>query len=175
MMMARSGAFTALPGWGSVAMGATACMAAVLAWQQASEGAWLLVWLLEAAVAVTVGVSTLVRKAQASGLPLLEGPGRKYLLALLPPLGAGAVLTLALWQAGQVALLPGAWLLLYGAGTVTGGVFSVPLVPAIGAGFMVLGAVALFLPFGPANVLLGAGFGGLHLLSGWIIIKRYGG
>lgn len=174
-MMARSGAFTAVPGWGTVAIGATALGAAALAVQQGSAEGWLLVWLGEAVLAVGIGVFTLLRKARAVGVPLLSGAGRKYVLSLLPPIVAGAVLSLALWRAGAVGLLPGVWLLLYGAGTATGGAFSVRPVPLMGLLFMGLGAAALFLPFSWANVLLALGFGGLHLAFGWIIAKYYGG
>jgi hypothetical protein len=88
---------------------------------------------------------------------------------------AGVVLTAALWRAGEISLLPGLWLLLYGAGTVTGGAFSVKAVPLTGFSFMLVGAVALLVPFWWANVLLAAGFGGLHILFGLIIAKRHGG
>jgi hypothetical protein len=53
--------------------------------------------------------------------------------------------------------------------------FSVPAVPIMGLCFMVFGAVALFAPPEYANLFMAAGFGGLHLLFGLIIARRYGG
>jgi hypothetical protein len=174
-VMERSGAFTGIPGRGSMMMGATALVAAGLAALQPTPGAWLAVWLAEAVLAVGIGGIALVRKARSLGVPLRSGAGRRYVLSLLPPMVAGALLTAALWLAGAVTLLPGLWLLLYGTGTITGGAFSVRLIPVMGVCFMALGTAALFAPFAWGNGLLAAGFGGLHLGFGWIIAKHYGG
>ena len=174
-MMERSAAFTAVPGWGIVAMGATALVAAAVAGVQPTEGWWLAVWLGEAVLAVGLGSAALVRKAGRAGVSLRSGAGRKYLLSLLPPMAAGLMLTAAVWVAGAAVLLPGLWLLLYGAGTITGGVYSVRAVPLMGLGFMALGAAALFVPLVWGNVLMGVGFGGLHVVFGFIIARNYGG
>src|SRR5690554_805839 len=174
-VMARSGSFTAVPGWGSVIMGLTALIAAPIAMAQKSPEIWLLTWFVEATLAVGIGTAALVLKARRVGTPLNSGAGRKYVLSLVPSMLAGVVLTAALWRAGEISLLPGLWLLLYGAGTVTGGAFSVKAVPLTGFSFMLVGAVALLVPFWWANVLLAAGFGGLHILFGLIIAKRHGG
>lgn len=174
-MMARSGAFTAVPGWGTLAMGLTALPTAIIAELQPTPGRWLAAWLLDAALAAAIGLATLLRKTRRSGMSLRSGPGRKYLLSLLPPMVAGLLLTIAVWQSGQVALLPALWLLLYGAGTITGGAYSVRAIPLMGVGFMALGTVALFVPFAWGNVLLAAGFGGLHIGFGLLIAKNYGG
>ena len=88
---------------------------------------------------------------------------------------AGLLLTIAVWQSGYVDLLPALWLLLYGAGTITGGAYSVRAIPLMGVGFMGLGAVALLVPFAWGNVLLAVGFGGLHIGFGLIIARNYGG
>ncbi|HJQ66069.1 MAG TPA: hypothetical protein VJ816_06815 [Gemmatimonadales bacterium] len=172
--MERAGSFTAVPGWGQVVVGATALGAAVVAAQQQSTLNWLVVWLAEAMVALAVGGWTMVRKARAVNDSLLSGPGRRFGLSFLPPLVVGGLLTVALYLGGARALIPAVWLLLYGTGVITGGAFSVPIVPVMGLGFLLLGAVALFVP-GLGNWLLAAGFGGLHIVFGFWIARRYGG
>jgi hypothetical protein len=112
--MERAGSFTAISGWGTVLIGVTALSAAALAARQTTEAAWLAVWVGEALLAMGVSVLATARKARAVQMPLLSGPGRKFALSLAPPLLAGAVLTLALYPAGLVSVLPGLWLLLFG-------------------------------------------------------------
>jgi len=60
-------------------------------------------------------------------------------------------------------------------GVVAAGAFSVKVVPAMGVGFMGLGAAALVLPPAAGNWLLAAGFGGLHTGFGIVIARRHGG
>lgn len=173
--MERSTSFTAVPGWGGVAMGLSAVVAAVLALRQPNPQLWLSVWLIEAAVALGVGGWATVRKARAAELPVLSGAARKFALSLLPPVAAGGLLTAALNHAGLVHVLPGLWLLTYGAGVLTAGAFSVRVVPMMGLCFMAAGAAALFCPASWGNYFLGAGFGGLHIVFGLVIARRYGG
>jgi hypothetical protein len=162
--MERSAAFTAVSGWGQVLLGLTA-----LAF------AWLRVWLGEAVLAVSIALLSIVWKANRRGLPVFSGPGRKVAFGLLPPLIAAAFLTFALFRTGMQSALPATWLLLYGAGIITGGAFSVPAVPVMGVCFMVLGGLAVLGPAAWGTGFLAAGFGGLHLLFGFIIARRYGG
>jgi len=173
--MERAGSFTAVPGWGQVAVGATALAAAFLAARQPSVELWLAAWLGEAIVALVIGGWTMVRKAYAVNDPILSGPGRRFWLSFIPPMAVGGLLTVALYRAGHWQALPGAWLLLYGTGFVTGGAFSVRIVPVMGLCFMLAGAVALFGPAAWGNWVLAAGFGGLHIVFGGIIARRYGG
>ena len=173
--MERAGSFTAVPGWGEVAIGCTALVAAWVAAQQRDAGAWLLVWSVEAAVALAIGVWAVARKARAARMPLLSGPGRKVALSLAPALVAGALLTGKLYSIGMVHLLPGIWLLLFGAGTVAAGAYSVPIVPVMGFAFMALGAAAMFTPASWDDPLMALGFGGLHIVFGILIARRYGG
>jgi hypothetical protein len=173
--MERAGSFTAVPGWGAVAVGATAFVATWISLQQPFDAGWLRVWLVEAVVGVVIGGATMVRKARVANDPLLSGPGRRFGLSFLPPIVVGALLTLALHEAGLFRVMPGAWLLLYGTAVVTAGAFSVRIVPIMGVCFMALGAAALFGPLQWWPWLMAAGFGGLHIVFGWIIARRYGG
>jgi hypothetical protein len=173
--MERAAAFTAVPGVGGIAVGLTALVAAVVAARTASLGAWLAVWLVEGALAGLIGLAATAYKARRVHMPLLSGPGQKFLLGLAPPLFAGGLLTLALFDAGLGAVLPGTWMLLYGVGMLTGGAASVRVVPLMGLCFMAVGACALLAPPEWGNLLLGAGFGGVHIVFGTIITVKYGG
>lgn len=173
--MERAGSFTAVPGWGQVGVGATALVAALLAARQPTPELWLATWLGEAVVALGIGGATMVRKAFAVNDPLLSGPGRRAGLSFLPPMVVGGLLTVALSRAGLWHALPGTWLLLYGTGFVTGGAFSVRIVPVMGVCFMTLGAGALLGPAAWGNWLMAAGFGALHIVFGTVIARRYGG
>lgn len=177
--MERSGSFTAVPGVGGIVMGAVALLAAGAAWWTRAAGggpaAWLGVWTAAAALACVVGVVTMRRKAAREGLSLVQGPGRRFLLGLCPSLLAGALLTFALARAGQHALLPATWLLVYGAGIVSAGAFSVRIVPATGAAFLALGAAALVAPAQWGDAFMAAGFGGVHLVVGALVARRHGG
>jgi hypothetical protein len=67
------------------------------------------------------------------------------------------------------------WLLLYGTAFVSSGAFSIRVIPILGICFMILGLAAAFVPLGVGNLLLGAGFGGLHIIFGLIIARSHGG
>jgi len=173
--MERAGAFTEVPGWGGFAMGVSALIASFAAGRQSSADAWLVVWLVEGVFAIALGAAAMYRKAASVHMPLLTAPARKFALSFAPPLLVGALLTVVLYRAGLAAAIPGMWLLLYGTGVVTGGAFSVRIVPVMGLCFMLLGAIALLCPPAWNSAFLGAGFGGLHMLFGFIIARRYGG
>ncbi len=173
--MERAGSFTAVPGWGGFAMGVSALAASVIASIQSTREAWLMTWLLEGVFAIALGALAMTRKANRAQVPLMSAPARKFVLSFAPPLMVGALLTLVLYRAGLTGAIPGTWLLLYGTGVVTGGAFSVRVVPVMGLCFMFLGAVALFCPLSWGTAFLATGFGGLHLVFGTIIARRYGG
>jgi hypothetical protein len=173
--MERATAATAVSGWALAGSGAMALVAAWAAARQPTPMRWMACWLAAAvAASLTTGLATL-RKARRAALPLLAAPGRKLLFGFLPPMLVGAVLTLALARDGLFVLLPGVWLLLYGAAVMTGGAFSVRSLPVMGAAFVALGTCALLAPPAWGNGLMLAGFGGLHLVFGPYVARRHGG
>ncbi len=173
--MERSKAFTAVPGKGGMAMGALGCAGSAVAAAQATDAAWLAVWALTAAAAVSVGGVALWRKARAAGTPISRGVGARFVGGLCPPLVAGAALTLALWRADATAALPAAWLALYGTGLLAAGLFSEPVVRVLGASFLALGVLAAAAPASLGDLFMALGFGGLNLGFGVVIWRRYGG
>lgn len=173
--MERASSFTAVSGWAQVAIGVTAFVAALLAARQPSARDWLVVWVADALLALVISGWAMSRKARALETPLLSAPGRKVVLSLAPPIFAGALLTFLFYRVGLAGDIPGMWLLMYGTGIVTGGAFSVRIVPVMGLCFMIMGALALFCPAAWANYFMAAGFGGLHLIFGLIIARRHGG
>ena len=173
--MERATMFTLVSGRGQVAIGATALATALIASRQPTFEGWMTVWLVEVVVALLIAGWSMDRKARRTSTPLLSGPGRKIIFSLSPPIFAGGLLTVVLYRAGLTDVIPALWLLLYGAGVITGGMFSVSVVPIMGLCFMALGAGALFAPPGFADWFMAAGFGGLHIVFGAIIARKYGG
>lgn len=173
--MQSAGEFTAVPGWGGVSMGLTALAAAWIASRQTAPHAWLRVWLIEAFVALAIAGPATYYKSRRARMPLFVGPGRKFVMSFAPPILVGALLTLALAHFGIFAVLPGLWLLLYGTAVVTGGAFSVRVVPVMGLCLMVLGAAALVSPASWGDAYMAAGFGVLQIVFGGLIARRYGG
>jgi hypothetical protein len=167
--------FTGVSGRGAAFIGITALLVSYVASRQSSVERRVLIWLFEALLALLIGVGAMLRKAQAANLPLLSKPAWKFVFSLSPPMFSAAVLTVLFYRAGLSGFLPGMWLLLYGTGVVTGGAFSVRVVPVMGLCFMLLGVIALVSPAAWGNGFMAAGFGGLHLVFGVVIARRYGG
>lgn len=173
--MERAGSFTAVPGYGMVAIGLTALVAAGIATGTDTRDGWLNTWIVEGCLAAAIAIVSIVRKARRLAISLASGPARKFALAFAPSLGAGAVLTYSLSAHGLGALLPGTWILLYGTAVTAAGALSVRIVPVMGVLFMALGVLTLVLPPAHGNTLMAAGFGGLHVVFGVIIARKHGG
>jgi hypothetical protein len=172
--MENAAEFTAVPGWGGLAMGISALGAAYLA-SRLAPSKWLAVWLIEAFVAVCIAAPAAATKARRANSSLFTGPGRKFVLSFAPPIIVGGLLTLNAWHLGATASLPGIWLLLYGTAVVTGGAFSVRAVPIMGMCLMAVGTVALFAPANLGNLFMAAGFGVVQIGFGIWIALKYGG
>lgn len=167
--------FTAVSGWGGVAMAATAFAAAPLAAACTSSAGWLLVWLTAAGAGLTVGVGAVVVKAKRTGQSLAAGAGRRFIFGLGPPLLLGALLTIALWDAGQAVLLPPMWLLVYGTALTTAGACTIAAIPAMGGAFVILGVAALLAGPTWGDCFMATGFGGVNLAGGLVVLRKHGG
>jgi hypothetical protein len=173
--MERSASFTHVSGMGGVAMGVIALVASAFASRNQDPLPWLGIWICAAVLSISVAILAMARKSQAEGIPLLSGPGRRFVWNVTPPLAAGAALTVALATAGLTELLPGTWLLLYGTSVVTGGSYSVRPIPLMGIGFMAAGVLGFLAPPAWGDALMAVGFGGLHIVFGIVIWRKHGG
>ena len=172
--MERAASFTAVPGWGGVVIGLSALLAGFSAAGLPAQQAFF-IWLTEAGIASAIAFFAVRMKSKRLSLSLHSQAARRALLSFVPPLIAGAVLTVVLFRSDEITILPGLWLLLYGAAVVTGGAFSVRIVPVMGLCFMLVGAVSLASPVVWGNLFLILGFGLLHIGFGIAIARRHGG
>ena len=173
--MERSTHFTAVPGYGGMLMGGTAVAAAVIATSQPLLRDSLITWLVEAALAFAIGLLAMWQKSKIAGQSLFSAPAKKFAMSFAPPMIIGVLITLGLWRYGQFYIMPPVCMMCYGAAVVCGGAFSVRVVPVMGWCFIILGAVAFTLPISYGNLMMASSFGGLHVIFGAIIARRYGG
>jgi len=162
-----------VPGMAGIVMGVIGLLAAIAVSLPRFAPHWLGIWLAAAAGALMLGGALVARQIAERGHTRYWGPARKFLLCLCPALLAGAVFTFALWHAGVTHLIPGMWLLLYGcavlaAGTVTSaGIMR--LICVMGCLFIALGSATLASPARMHTLMLGLGFGVLHIIFGVLI------
>lgn len=173
--MERSTHFTAVPGYGGALMGVTAIVATYIAAQQIYLRDWLIVWLTEAFLAFAIGLLAMWQKTKIARQSLFSAPARKFVFGFAPPIVCGIAITLGLWRYEHYEMMAPVWMLLYGSAVVTGGAFSVRIVPVMGWLFILVGAAAFALPTWYGNYLMGASFGLLHIVFGIVIGRRYGG
>lgn len=183
--MERSTQLTSVSGIGLIAMGLIATIGAYVAGWRGTYDWWVNVWFVVAIMGCTVGFTSMWYKADRNNISIFTGVGKRFALSLSPPIIAGCLMTQLLYSTQQFDLMPATWLLLYGVGVITGGAFSIRLIPAMGITFMVFGSIAIFLPdvtFQPVlgtitghDALLAFGFGGIHILFGGIVAMRHGG
>ena len=172
--MESASVFTGLSGRGFVLTGISAVFASWLATTQADPQHWFVVWMGELALATVIASGFTWKKTRQQGVLLRLTAIRKLVAAFLPAMLVGALLSLVMYREQLISLLPGIWLSLYGAAVITAGAWSVRVLPVMGAMFMLLGAAALLTPVS-ADWLMAIGFGGLHIVFGTMIWRRYGG
>ena len=171
----HAASFTAVPGAGLVVIGCSA----VITWcvqigLGVERDAGLIGWMLNALIALPVGLLAMNRKARRLKLTLWHGPGRKFLLALAPSGIAAGALTAALYQHDMLELVRASWMTTYGIGVMAAGAYSIRPVPVMGAMFLGCGVFNLLMPQHSSEFMVLA-FGGLHILFGYIIWKHHGG
>ncbi len=159
----------AVPGSAGIAMGVVGLLAMVICSVPGLREVWLGIWLASAALGGGLGFALVTRPASLRGLLLYGTPLRKFALCLFPALFGGAVMTGVHWSYGNLHAIPGTWLLMYGCALISASVAATRTIAVMGGAFVALGLIALFLPESLQIYMLGAGFGGLHVLFGLLI------
>lgn len=165
----ESAAAFAVPGSTGIASGIVGLVAAIVSSVPALRSQWLLIWLAAAVVAALVGGALLLRQSSLGSLTIGGAPIRRFFIGLLPSLFAGAVMTWVLWLNAGERMIPGTWLLLYGCGLVAASAATTRAIGILGASFVASGLLALVLPQAWQIAMLGVGFGGLHIVFGYLM------
>lgn len=159
----------AVPGSAGVVLGSIALLAAALCLVPELRKFWLGIWLGAALLGAVLGSILILRESSLRDLRLVGTPLLKFALCLSPSLGAGLVMTAVHWFGGNQHAIPGTWLLLYGCALLTASAATTRIIAALGALFVLFGLTALLLPDDMQILMLGAGFGGLHIVFGFLI------
>lgn len=165
----ESAASLAVPGSTGIASGTVGVLAAIASSVPALRPHWLIIWLLAAVAAAGLGGALLLRAPSLSSLTIDGAPIRRFAIGLLPSLFAGAVMTWVLWSNAASRLIPGTWLLLYGCGLLAASAATTRALGILGGSFVAMGLLALLLPANAQILMLGAGFGGLHIVFGYLM------
>lgn len=181
----RSTPFTSVSGWGLVGMGLYSIIGGWVASLRLDPDWWINSWVTVGVGGFFMGLVAMVWKMKQEPRPARLYALRHFAGSLFPPILAGAVLTEVFYEQQLTPLLPGMWLMLYGAGVTTGGAFSVRVLPLMGLLFMLLGILSFFLPIPTrlpmmstlkaSDLYMMCGFGVFHLMFGITIIRKYGG
>lgn len=190
-IMERATLFTLLPGMPAIVGGLlvwAACavsyatlrsldFAALIALAPAGQAALCGMWCLVGVIGVLTEVIATSRAAAKQQLAPTDRPMRVAAFSLTPSVIVALVLTLKFLvspepRAEEIRYLVPIWMMLYGTGVYTAGLFSVRPPRVLGLTFLALGIVAL-LCFPEYGVLSAApSFGLLHIVFGIYILQQ---
>lgn len=170
--MENAGAFTTVPGWGMIGIGFSAICASAISINITTPELWMLVWTIEAIIALSIGLAFICHKNNALGLTMLHGIGRRFMINLALPIIAAVPVSFILWKHGLSSYMPSVWLLMYGTSIITAGSYSLLTVLVMGGCFFLLGCFGIAVSPIPKDVLMFLGFGVLHLIFGLIILGK---
>jgi hypothetical protein len=181
--------FTLLPGTAAIVGGALVFLgcgvsygllgsldlADILRLSPAGRVGFCLMWFAIAVAAVAVNVFFTARLAAQQGIALHARPAQVAMFALTPCVLVAAVLSLRFLMSGQsdeIRYIAPVWMLLYGTGVYTAGLFSIRPPRVLGLAFFLAGVVVLFC-FPAYGVLsVGASFGLLHVVFGIYVLQK---
>jgi hypothetical protein len=167
-LMERGTRYTNLSGNAGIAAGVVTLLGcAMRVWLHTP---FLSTWLGVLIAACGSTVYFTAEMAYANGEPFWTRQTRTVVIALMPAFAAGLILTAALARLGQEALLPGAWMVLWGVGALAMAFFTPRVISFLGVAFLAAGAYSLlFAPPMSDALQMGLTFGALHLAYGALL------
>jgi hypothetical protein len=135
---------------------------------------FLLTW--SAVIFFAIGGDYLLTKRRAArvGKHILSRLGKQIVLAAAPGLGMGALLTLYFLQRNLLTDIYPVWMLCYGIAVSAVGLFSQREVTALGAAFLLTGAVTLLCFPALGLPMMAVSFGGFHIVYALAVSRRDG-
>ncbi|WP_104384241.1 hypothetical protein [Sphingobacterium sp. HMA12] len=112
------------------------------------------------------------KKAKKSRQSIWNITSKSLLFAVSIPLVTGGLLALILLAQGYYHLIAGMLLIFYGVALAAGSIYTFTEVRWLGILEICLGLLALYLP-DHGLLFWGLGFGGLHIIYGFIVYKKY--
>jgi hypothetical protein len=132
-------------------------------------------WLVIAVASVVVNAVLTVRLAARQQVALNRRPAQVAMFALTPCVVVATVLTLQFlleWQSREIRYIPPVWMMLYGTGVYTAGLFSIRAPRVLGLAFLLAGIVALFWFSTYGVISVAASFGLLHVVFGAYVLQK---
>jgi len=153
--------------------------AALLRLSLQAQWAFCAMWAAIGAAGVALEVILTARAARKQGISPTARPARFAAFSLTPSIFIAVILTLKLMmdasrlmQHEYIQYVVPVWMMCYGTGVYTAGLFSIRLPRLLGVAFILLGAIGL-LYFARYGVVLGAlSFGLLHIIFGLYVMRR---
>jgi hypothetical protein len=159
----------AVPGSAGLALGVLGLITAAISSTPSLHPYWLGIWLSASLIGAVVGGTLVVRESSLRSLRLIGTPLRKFALCLTPSLFGAVIMTAIHWTSGNLHAIPGTWLLLYGCALIAASAATTRTIAVLGGCFALLGMAALLLPDALQILMLAIGFGGLHIVFGFVI------
>lgn len=190
-IMERATLFTLLPGTAALVGGLAVLagcaasyallqgpdLAAILQLSGTARGGLYAMWIAIAAGSVLLNVILTMRSAAAAGFAAIGRPAQVAAFSLTPSIAVALVMTIKVLlatapRAEDVQAIAPIWMMLYGTGVYTAGLFSIRPPRILGLAFIAMGVVALFAfpAWGIAAVALS--FGLLHVVFGLYVLQK---
>jgi hypothetical protein len=135
-------------------------------------------WVVLIASAVVIDIVFTTREARRKNL-VLGRPGKLAALSLTPALMIALLITIRMMvdletaiPAHAVRYLPPIWIMSYGVGIYSAGLFSVKLPRYFGIAFIIMGALNLLVMTHYGILFVALSFGLLHILFGSLVLHR---